>query len=476
MGQVIRHYINGAWSERDDFATSTLVNPATGEPSVEVELGTQADVDRAVAAARAAFTNWSTSTVEDRVKLLGAIAAEMARRSEDLALAVTTDMGAPIANSRVVVQASLFQLQQLIDGLRSYQFEHGEPTHTLRKEAIGVCALIPPWNYPALQMTEKVAPALAAGCTMVLKPAEIASGSAGVFAEIVHAAGAPAGVFNMVLGRGSVVGTALTKHTDVDMVAFTGSTKVGVTVQQDAAETIKRVALELGGKSAHVVLPDADLAAAAQVAVTGVMSNSGQTCAAPTRTLVPRDQVEEFVELVRTGVESLTIGDPLTDVAIGPVVSEAQWNTVQTYIGIGIDEGATLIAGGPGKPSALPDHLANGWFVNPTIFSDVTNDMRIAREEIFGPVISIIAYDNVAEAVEIANDSIYGLAAYVHGTDPTQARDVANRLRAGQVVINGAYPDVTAPFGGYKQSGNGRVWGLEGVEEYLETKAIVTAS
>lgn len=247
-------------------------------------------------------------------------------------------------------------------------------------------------------------------------------------------------------------------------------------MQQDAAETIKRVGLELGGKSAHVVLPDADLAAAADVAVTGVMSNSGQTCAAPTRTLVPRDRVAEYVDLVRSGVAALTVGDPLTDVALGPVVSEAQWNTVQAYVGIGLREGATVVSGGLGKPTDLPGHLEAGWFVNPTVFSDVTNDMRIAREEIFGPVMSIIAYDTVDEAVTIANDSPYGLAAYIHGTDPEQTHDVATRLRAGQVIVNGAFPDLTAPFGGYKQSGNGRVWGLQSIEEYLETKAIVLAT
>lgn len=304
---------------------------------------------------------------------------------------------------------------------------------------------------------------------MILKPAEIASQSGAVFAEILHAAGVPPGVFNMVAGKGSVVGTALSRHPDVDMIAFTGSTKVGVQVQQDAAVTIKRVGLELGGKSAHIILPDADLSAAAHAAVSGVMGNSGQTCAAPTRTLVHRPRLAEFLALVQANVAALTVGDPLTEVSMGPVVSKAQWDTVQRYIDIGLHEGATLVSGGPGAPEGL----TRGWFVRPTVFADVTNDMRIAREEIFGPVMSILAYDTVGEAVAIANDSPYGLAAYVHGSTPDQVRDVAVRLQAGQVVLNSTYPDLTAPFGGYKQSGNGRVWGLGSIEEYLETKAIV---
>jgi aldehyde dehydrogenase (NAD+) len=388
MNVVVRHYIDGAWSHGAQVETSTLTNPATGLPSGAVEQGTEAQVDLAVAAARRAFPSWSATDVGERVALLQAIAAEYARRLEDMASAVTTDMGMPLANSRMAVQAALFQVQQLVDGLPHYPFEQTHGSHIVRKEPIGVCGLIPPWNYPALQMTEKVAPALAAGCTMVLKPAEIAAHSAAVFAEILHAAGIPRGVFNMVVGRGSVVGTALTRHPDVDMIAFTGSTRVGVQVQKDAAETIKRVGLELGGKSAHIVLSDADLAAAAQVAVDGVMSNSGQTCAAPTRTLVPRTRLAEFLDLVRQRVADLTIGDPRTEVALGPVASEAQWHTVQNYINLGLAERATLIAGGPGKPTGLD----NGWFVQPTVFANLTNDMRIAREEIFGPVMSVTVW------------------------------------------------------------------------------------
>ncbi|WP_116953621.1 aldehyde dehydrogenase family protein [Jiangella endophytica] len=471
MSEIIRHYIDGGWSADAEGQTSTLTNPATGTPSGKVALGTPADVDRAVSAARRAFGTWSVSTVPERVELLQAIAAEYARRTEEMALAVTTDIGMPLAGSRTAVQAALFQFQQLVEGLPTYAFEERRGSYTLRKEPIGVCGLIPPWNYPALQMAEKVAPALAAGCTMVLKPAEVASHSGAVFAEVMHAAGTPRGVFNMVVGKGSVVGTTLTRHPDVDMIAFTGSTRVGIQVQKDAAETVKRVGLELGGKSAHVVLPDADFAAAAQVAVSGVMGNSGQTCAAPTRTLVPRSRLAEFLDLVRDDIATITVGDPLTDVSMGPVVSQTQWDTVQSYIEIGLKEGATLVSGGAGKP----DGHETGWFVRPTVFADVTNDMRLAREEIFGPVMSVIAYDTVDEAVDIANDSPYGLAAYIHGTDPNQVRDVATRLRAGQVVVNSGYPDLTAPFGGYKQSGNGRVWGLASLEEYLEAKAVVAA-
>jgi aldehyde dehydrogenase (NAD+) len=474
MTDVIHQYIEGRWTGTIDVdvPVTTLTNPASGDVSGSAEQGSPSDVDRAVAAARRAFRSFSRTSPSERADLLRAVAAEYTRRGEDMAVAVTTDMGIPLANSRVAVAAGAFQFSSLADVLADYQFERPEGGHVLRKEPIGVCGLIPPWNYPALQMAEKVAPALAAGCTVVLKPAEVASHAGQVFAEIMDAAGAPPGVFNMVLGRGSVIGTALSTHPDVDMIAFTGSTQVGVQVQRDAAETVKRVSLELGGKSAHIVLPDADLAAAVAVAVEGVMGNSGQTCAAPTRTLVPRSVKDQFTEQVRQAVEALTVGDPRGEVNLGPVASEAQWRTVQRYIETGIEERATLIAGGPGKPA----ETSKGWFVRPTVFADVTNDMRIAREEIFGPVMSLIWYDTVDEAVEIANDSPYGLVAYVQGTDHDLVHDVASRLRAGQVIVNSGYPDLTAPFGGYKQSGNGRIWGAAAaLDEYLETKAIVGA-
>src|SRR6516162_8231582 len=438
MTDIIHQYIDGSWTDAADGNVAELINPATGEVTGAVEQGSESDVDRAVAAARRAFSSFSRISPAERAALLGAIAAEYRRRGEEMALAVTTDMGMPLANSRMAVGAAVLQFSSLAGLLADYPFEETAGSHLVRREPIGVCGLIPPWNYPAMQMAEKVAPALAAGCTVVLKPAELASHAGELFAEIMDAAGTPKGVFNMVLGRGSLIGTALSTHPDVDMIAFTGSTKVGVQVQQ--------------------------------VAAAGVKSNSGQTCAAPTRTLVPRELKDQFTRLVRQKVAALTIGDPRGEVNLGPVASEAQWNTVQRYIALGIKEGAQLIIGGPGKP----DQTDAGWFARPTVFADVTNDMHIAREEIFGPVMSLLWYDSIDDAVEIANDSPYGLAAYVQGSDPGLVRDVASRLRAGQVIVNSAYPDLMAPFGGYKQSGNGRIWGnAAALDEYLETKAIV---
>jgi aldehyde dehydrogenase (NAD+) len=472
MAKVIHQYIDGKWTDTTGRPVATLINPADGEVTGSVEQGTEADVDRAVAAARRAFGSFSVTSPAERARLLNTIASRYSRRGEDMAMAVTIDMGIPLAHSRVAVSAAVSQFSMLAEVLTDFRFEQRHGQHILRKEPIGVCGLIPPWNYPALQMAEKVAPALAAGCTVVLKPAELVSHASQVFAEIMDSAGTPPGVFNMVLGRGSVVGTALSTHGDVDMMAFTGSTQVGVQVQRDAAESVKRVSLELGGKSAHLVLPDANLEAAVDVAVTGVMNNSGQTCAAPTRTLVPRALKDHFTELVRQAADSLSVGDPLTEVDLGPVASEAQWNIVQRYIKLGIDQGASLILGGPGKP----DDASCGWFVRPTVFADVRNDMRIAREEIFGPVMCLMWYDTVDEAVEIANDSPYGLVGYVQGSDADLIHDVASRLQAGQIIVNSGYPDLTAPFGGYKQSGNGRIWGnATALEEYLETKAIVGA-
>jgi aldehyde dehydrogenase (NAD+) len=358
----------------------------------------------------------------------------------------------------------------LVDEMPSYPFEELRDGYVLLREAIGVAALIPPWNYPSRQIAGKVAPALAVGCTVVLKPAELAAHSGVVFAEILDAAGVPTGVVNVVNGVGSAVGPALSRHPDVDVISFTGSTAVGVRVQKDAADTVKRVTQELGGKSPHVVLPGADLEAAVKTAVEGVMRNSGQTCYAPTRTLVHREDRDRFVALVNRAVEAITVGDPFLPVDMGPVASEKQWQTVQHYIETGIHEGATLVTGGLGRPDDTP---ARGWFVRPTVFADVRNDMTIAREEIFGPVLSILTYDSIDEAVAIANDSSYGLAAYVEGADVNIATDVARRLRAGQVAVNAPGLDLNAPFGGYKQSGNGRAWGVWAVEEFLETKAIV---
>lgn len=467
---LITHYIDGTWVTEWDGPTNELRNPATGQVTDLVALAQQDEVDAAVSAARHAFESWSQTSVEDRIALFGRIVEQFQARSEELAEAVTKDMGMPIAGSRIAVGAAMLQFTSLIDILPTYEFRKTVADYVIQKDPVGVAALIPPWNYPALQMAEKVAPAIAAGCTVILKPAEITSHAGEVFAKIMEAAGTPAGVFNLLVGKGSTVGTALSQHPGVDMVAFTGSTDVGIQVQKDAADTVKRVSQELGGKSAHIVLPDADLDLAVDTAVQGVMNNSGQTCAAPTRTLVPAALKDEFLSRVTTAVNALTVGDPTTAVNLGSVANEAQWHTVQRYIQIGLDEGATLVSGGLGKPEGVdPD----GWFVRPTVFADVSNDMRIAQEEIFGPVMAVITYDTVDEAVQVANDSPYGLAGYVTGADQGEADRVASRIRAGQVVVNSVIPNLFAPFGGYKRSGNGRIWGVAGLEEYLETKALV---
>jgi aldehyde dehydrogenase (NAD+) len=467
MRDIVKNYIDHAWVAPSSDATQEIVNPATGSVSGRLALSTGEDVDRAVAAARQAFASYSQTSLEERSALLNRIADGHEARAEDMARAVTADIGTPVAYARTIVQVGAGQFRLLAKAIETYPFAENQGGTRIVKDPIGVVGMIPPWNYPALQSAEKIAPALAAGCTMILKPGTPYTNQ--VLAEILHEAGVPKGVFNLVNGRGSVIGTSLSRHPHVDMIAFTGSTAVGIEVQKNAADTIKRVSLELGGKSPHIILPDADLQAAAQSAVAKVMRNSGQTCAAPTRTLIPRVHKAELEALIRTAAEAILVGDPLTDVFMGPAANEAQWNTVQKHIQAGIDEGATLLTGGPGRPEGLND----GWFERPTVFTDVRNDMSIARQEIFGPVMSLIAYDTVEEAIAIANDTPYGLAAYVDGGDQAVVQAVASRLRAGQVMLNGKGPDFHAPFGGYKQSGNGRIWGLAGLEEYLETKAVV---
>lgn len=469
MTELLTSYIDGAWLTDWSGATNELTNPATEQVTDCVALAGPAEVDAAVAAARRSFATYSKTTAAERIEILQRISAQLKARAEDLAAAVTLDMGMPLANSRIAVGAAQLQFEAMIELLGSYPFTSERDGIILQKDAIGVVALIPPWNYPALQMAEKVAPALAAGCTMILKPAEITSHAGVVFAEIMDAANLPAGVFNLLVGKGSTVGDALSKHPGIDMVAFTGSTAVGIQVQKDAADTVKRVSLELGGKSAHIVLPDADMDLAVATAVQGVMSNSGQTCAAPTRTFVPASRLDEFLTKAKASVAALTVGDPTADNDLGSVANATQFKTVQKYIQIGLDEGATLEIGGLGKPEGVED----GLFVRPTIFSGVTNDMRIAQEEIFGPVMSVISYEDIDTAVAEANDSPYGLAGYVTGANPDAARAVAAQIRAGQVVVNSPVPDLHAPFGGYKMSGNGRIWGEHGLEEYLETKALV---
>ncbi|ULX51714.1 aldehyde dehydrogenase [Cupriavidus taiwanensis] len=471
MHIVDKFYIHGKWVQPAEGATQAdIIDPATEAVAGRLAMGTAADVDRAVAAAREAFPAWSLSNRETRIALLERIIAAYQARMPDLAQAVRQEIGAPITLATNLQAAiGLGQLQATLQALRDFAFESPRGKSLVLREAIGVAALITPWNWPLNQIAAKVAPALAAGCTVVLKPSEIAPLDAQVFAEIMDAAGTPPGVFNMLYGEGRVVGSALSSHRDVDMVSITGSTRAGVEVAISAAPTVKRVAQELGGKSPLIVLDDADLQAAVTSGVAQCMVNSGQTCVAPTRVLVPRARYEEAVQIAAAVANAVKVGDPSdADTKMGPISNRGQYDKVQRLIGVGIEEGARLAAGGPGRP----DGLARGFYARPTIFADVRNDMAIAREEIFGPVLCLLPYDSEEEAVTIANDTEFGLAAYIASSDPARARRLAARLRAGNVRINGAMMDITAPFGGYKTSGNGREYGPEGIAEFLETKTV----
>ncbi len=468
MRNYRQFYIDGAWVDPAAPKSLDVINPATEKPCGQISLGAQADVDRAVAAAKRAFESFGHTTREDRLALLGRIAEVYKRRYNDMAAAITEEMGAPVSlsqNAQAAIGIGHFKAAQAI--LQSYVFEEMRGTTLIAREPIGVCGFITPWNWPINQIACKVAPALAVGCTMVLKPSEIAPFSAWILAEILHEAGVPPGVFNLVNGDGQGVGAAISAHPDIDLVSFTGSTRAGIEVARAAAPTVKRVHQELGGKSPNIILADADLKKAVTSGVKHVMQNSGQSCNAPTRMIAPHSLMDQVVQIARAAAESTTVGDPSGNAELGPVVSEAQWTKIQGLIQKGIDEGAQLVAGGPGKPEGLE----TGYYVKPTVFASVTNDMTIAREEIFGPVVAILGYDTVDEAIAIGNDTPYGLAAYVQGKDPAQLRYVAGRLRAGQVNINGAGMDIMAPFGGYKQSGNGREWGDLAFGEFLETKA-----
>jgi aldehyde dehydrogenase (NAD+) len=433
-------------------------------------MGSAADVDRAVAAARKAFASYSQTSVDERVALLERIIAEYQKRHADIAAAITEEMGAPtmLAQKAQAAMGAL-HLQTALAVLKKFAFQELRGTTLLAKEPIGVCGLITPWNWPVNQIACKVAPALAVGCTMVLKPSEIAPFSAQIWTEVLHAAGVPAGVFNLVNGDGPTVGAAIASHPGVDMVSFTGSTRAGVEVARNAAPTVKRVHQELGGKSPNIILPDADFKRAITAGVRSVMNNSGQSCNAPTRMLVPSARMAEALAIAKEVAEATTVGDPASGAAMGPVISATQWDKIQTLIAKGIEEGATVVAGGPGKPPGLE----TGYYVKPTVLGHVNNRMTVAREEIFGPVLVILGYDTVDEAVAIANDTPYGLAAYVSGGDAEATHKVAARLRAGQVNLNSAGPDLMAPFGGFKQSGNGREWGDHAFAEFLEVKAVL---
>ena len=470
MQEYLKFYIDGEWVDPISPSTLEVINPANEQPFAVISMGGAGDVEKAVSAAKVAFESYSQTPVSDRIDLLGGILSEYTKRYDDLVEAITTEMGAPTYLSKAA-QAATGQghFSSILEVLKKYEFEERKGRYLLRKEPIGICGLITPWNWPVNQISTKVAPALAAGCTMVLKPSEVAPISGMVFAEILHTAGVPKGVFNLVNGDGPSVGSALSSHPDVAMMSFTGSTRAGVEVAKDSAPSVKRVAQELGGKSANIVLEDADLQTAVSSGVSQVFNNSGQSCNAPTRMLVPLDKHEEALNIARTTAEGVKVGDPTAaDTTIGPVVSEVQFEKIQGLIQRGIDEGATLVTGGMGRP----DGLNAGYYVKPTVFGNVSNDMTIAREEIFGPVLSILPYESEEDAISIANDTDYGLSGYVQSGDVDHAMSVASQIRSGNVHINGAGADFNAPFGGYKQSGNGREWGELGFEEFLETKAV----
>ena len=469
MTDTTKFYVDGAWVEPHGKDVRDVVNPATMQAVAKVALGDEDDADRAVAAAKAAFPAWSETTREERLGYLKAILAQLMERNNELAAAITAEMGAPTSVAqKQQAPSAIGHFAEAIRVLEEFEFEHAMGTTLVRKEPIGVCVLITPWNWPLNQIACKVAPALAAGCTMVLKPSELAPLDAAIFADIVDKVGLPKGVFNLVQGEGPTLGNALTGHKDVDMVSFTGSTRAGIAISENAASTIKRVALELGGKSANIVLDDADLEKAVATSVMTMMNNSGQSCNAPSRLFVAESQYDAVKGIAAAVVEKVTVGLPDDDQRIGPIANESQYKRVVSLIDGANAEGAELIAGGSEKPEGLD----GGLFVKPTIFGKVTPDMTIAREEVFGPVLSIMTYKDLDEAVEVANSSEYGLSGYVWSGDPEKAKKVASRLRTGMVHINGAPLDNKAPFGGYKMSGNGREWGVYGLEEYLETKSV----
>jgi len=470
MTDHLQFYIDGAWVDPAVPRPHDVVDPATETAFARISLGSAADVDRAAQAARKAFAGYSQTSVDERVALLERILVGYLARYDDIARAITREMGAPAKLAREAqAGAGVAHLKTAIAVLNRYRFDEVRDTTRLAKLPIGVCGLITPWNWPMNQIMCKVAPALAVGCTMVLKPSEATPLSATILAEVLHAAGVPAGVFNLVHGDGEGVGAAIAAHPEIDLVSFTGSTRAGVAVAQAAAPTVKRVHQELGGKSANLLLPDVDMAVAVIAGVRAMMVNSGQSCNAPSRMLVPHARMSEALAIAQATAQAITVGAPDSGAMMGPVASRAQWTRIQTLIAKGIDEGATVLAGGRGKPEGLE----TGCYVKPTVLGNVDNRMTVAREEIFGPVLAVIGYDTVDEAVAIANDTPYGLAAYVSGRDRELACRVAARLRAGQVNINGAPTDLMAPFGGFKQSGNGREWGDVAFGEFLELQALI---
>lgn len=470
MREHTKFYINGKWVDPVTPKTLEVLDPSTEEACATISLGSEADVDLAVAAAKAAFDSFSQTSVEERVEMLERLAAIFQRRIGEIAEAIRLEMGAPIKlASTAQAYAGLGHITEAAKVLKTYAFTEDLGPHRVVREPIGVCGLITPWNWPLNQVSCKVAPALAVGCTMILKPSEIAPLSAYLYAEMMDEAGVPAGVFNLVNGDGPTVGEALSRHPDVDMMSFTGSTRAGSLVAQNAAPTVKRVTQELGGKSPNVILEDADLEAAVTRGVMHMYNNTGQSCNAPSRMLVPRTLLQQAEQIAEKVSEAVVIGPTSADTTtMGPVISKLQWDKIQSLIEAGIAEGAKVVCGGPG----LPEGIDRGYYVRPTVFSEVSNDMTVAQQEIFGPVLVMIPYDSEEEAIRIANDTPYGLAGYVQSGDLDHARRIASRIRAGNVHINGASGGFDVPFGGYKQSGNGREWGAHGFTDYLEIKAI----
>jgi aldehyde dehydrogenase (NAD+) len=469
MDSYLKHYINGAWVESIGGKRHEVISPSTEEACTEITLGTAADVDSAVSAAKAAFKTFSQTSREERLALMGRILEEYKKRIPDFAESMANEMGAPVSfASTAQVGAGMGGFMGTMAALTDFNFTEKLGANTIAYEPIGVVGMITPWNWPLNQIALKVAPAIAAGNTMVLKPSEECPGNAAILAEVMDAAGVPAGVFNLVQGDGAGVGNAISSHPDIEMVSFTGSTRAGILVAKAAADTVKRVHQELGGKSPNVVLPGSDLAAVLPPTASGVLVNSGQSCISPTRILVHKDQQKEAISLVTDMFAGTQVGDPLAEGShIGPVVNKAQYEKIQGLIQSAIDEGATLETGGTG----LPANVNRGYYVKPTVFSGVTSDMRIAKEETFGPVATIFSYDTLEQAVDMANDTEYGLSAVISGA-PAEAAKIASKLRAGMVAINNWGPSPGAPFGGYKQSGNGREAGLFGLKDFMEVKSI----
>lgn len=471
MQEYLKFYINGEWVDPVTPETLDVIDPATETAFAVISVGTAADVDKAVKAARVAFESYSQTSLEERKALLLKIIEVYKKRFADVAEAISSEMGAPTSLAHgSQTSVGLKHLQSAVKAIDTFKFESSVGNAEIVHEPIGVCGMITPWNWPINQIVSKVAPALAAGCTMILKPSEIAPVSALVFAEILDEAGVPAGVFNLLNGYGVTVGEAMSAHPNIDMMSFTGSTRGGIAVAKGSANSVKRVSQELGGKSANIILETADLATEVTNGVNGIMNNSGQSCNAPTRMLVPKIKMAEVIDAAKAAAENIVVGHPKDETTtIGPVISQAQYTKIQDLIQKGIDEGATLIAGGLGKPKGFE----TGYYVQPTIFANVDNKMTIAQEEIFGPVLVIIGYDDDDDAVAIANDTDYGLAGFVASNDLNHAKRIAKRIRAGQIHINNQYGNTDVPFGGYKKSGNGREKGTYGLAEYLEVKAII---